>query len=48
MLAERMKERIEKILEWETLAYKTEEINQVRVCHNKKLIIPFGVKYKID
>lgn len=48
MLAERMKERIEKILEWETSAYKTEEINQVRVCHNKKLIIPFGVKYKID
>lgn len=48
MLAERMKERIEKILEWETLAYKTEEIKQVRVCHNKKLIIPFGVKYKID
>ena len=48
MLAERMKERIEKILEWETSAYKTEEINQVKVCHNKKLIIPFGVKYKID
>lgn len=48
ILAERMKERIEKILEWETSAYKTEEINQVRVCHNKKLIIPFGVKYKID
>lgn len=47
-LAERMKERIEKIIEWETAADKVEEIHTLNVYHNKKLIISFGVKYKID
>lgn len=47
-LAERMKERVELIIERETAADKVEEIHPVRVYHNKKLIIPFGVKYKID
>lgn len=47
-MAEIMKTRFEAILVESGFADKVEEVHPLSVYHNKKSIISFGIKYKID
>ncbi|MCR1960176.1 hypothetical protein SAMN04489758_101191 [Thomasclavelia cocleata] len=47
-MAERMKKRFETILVGSGLTDKAEQTYPLKVYHNNRLIISFGIKYKID